>query len=86
MEETFREKWFPSISDDIEVGTMLGRYARTLSIGGFLIVTTAWGGYNLLFNNYEYSKGTRSGMINKFSEKGLIWKTYEGQMAFEGIV
>lgn len=24
-------------------------------------------------------------MINKFSKKGLIWKTYEGQMALEGI-
>ena len=25
-------------------------------------------------------------MINKISEKGLFWKTYEGQMALEGIV
>lgn len=36
-------------------------------------------------NNYEYSHGARTGMVNKMSKKGLIWKTYEGQMALEGI-
>ena len=25
-------------------------------------------------------------MVNKMSKKGLFWKTYEGQMALEGIV
>ncbi len=25
-------------------------------------------------------------MINKISKKGFVWKTYEGQMALEGIV
>lgn len=37
-------------------------------------------------NRYEYSSGTRTGMINKISKKGLFWKTFEGQMALEGIV
>ena len=31
-------------------------------------------------------KGTRVGVINKFSEKGTFWKTNEGQLALEGIV
>lgn len=37
-------------------------------------------------NRYEYSSGTRTGMINKISRKGLFWKTFEGEMALEGIV
>lgn len=67
-------------------GVFFGRWIRTIAVGGFLGWSTLWGGYKLVFNDYEYSKGTRTGMINKFSEKGLIWKTYEGQMALEGMV
>ena len=37
-------------------------------------------------NNYDYSDGVRVGVINKSSKKGYVWKTYEGQMALEGIV
>lgn len=50
-----------------------------------LIIATTIGGCNML-NNYEYSSGSRAGMINKISKKGFLWKTYEGQMALEGIV
>lgn len=39
-----------------------------------------------ILNEYTYSEGTRVGVINKFSKKGTFWKTYEGQMALEGIV
>lgn len=39
-----------------------------------------------LLNSYEYSSGSRAGVVNKVSKKGLIWKTYEGQMALEGVV
>lgn len=28
----------------------------------------------------DYSDGTRVGYIRKFSEKGLIWKSWEGEM------
>ncbi len=37
-------------------------------------------------NSLEYSQGARIGVINKFSKKGFIWKTYEGQLALEGIL
>ena len=37
-------------------------------------------------NEKEYSHGVRVGVINKFANKGFFWKTYEGQMALEGIV
>lgn len=36
-------------------------------------------------NRVQYGDGVRAGMINKVSKKGVIWKTYEGQMALEGI-
>lgn len=39
----------------------------------------------MMCNNAEYSNGVRTGMINKFSKKGYLVKTYEGQMALEGI-
>ncbi len=55
--------------------------AATLGFGAFL-------GYKTIGNSIDYSQGTRVGVINKLSEKGLIssWKTYEGEMALEGLV
>ncbi len=38
-----------------------------------------------LLNHVEYGDGVRAGMINKISKRGYIWKTYEGQMALEGL-
>nr|MBI4157176.1 hypothetical protein [Candidatus Woesearchaeota archaeon] len=52
---------------------------------GFLVFVLG-GGCGSYTNSHEYSNGIRTGMINKISKKGLIWKTYEGQMALEGIV
>lgn len=34
----------------------------------------------------NYSTGQRAGTITKFSERGLIWKSNEGQMILGGIV
>jgi len=33
----------------------------------------------------DYSDGERSGILQKFSEKGLIFKTHEGELAMEGM-
>lgn len=30
--------------------------------------------------NWEYSSGSRSGVIQKLSKKGVIWKTWEGEV------
>lgn len=96
---TLRQKWFPNYDDAVEITNqkeetcdykkdysylfqLFGRWARTLFLSGALI----WGGYQGIGNNIKYSEGTRTGMINKISEKGLIWKTSEGQIALEGIV
>ena len=54
---------------DIKLGSVLGTIA--------LAVATTIGGCKVL-NNYEYSSGSRAGMVNKMSHKGIIWKTYEG--------
>ncbi len=37
------------------------------------------------FANKTYSEGNRTGVITKLSCKGLIWKTYEGQMNVGGM-
>lgn len=34
----------------------------------------------------EYSMGERTGDVYKFSEKGLIWKSWEGEMYLGGVV
>ena len=56
-----------------------------IAIAGALVIG-APAGCNLVGNNWEYSHGTRIGVINKYSNKGMVWKTYEGEMALEGIV
>lgn len=61
---------------------MIGKGALELAV----IIGIGWGACNAVGNNIEYSHGERTGMINKVSEKGLIWETYEGQLALEGIV
>ncbi|MEX2017323.1 MAG: hypothetical protein WD876_02520 [Candidatus Pacearchaeota archaeon] len=80
---TFRQRWFPSLEDAIDndnIMSCFGRWARTLFVGGFL----AWTGYQTIGNNIDYSQGQRVGVINKVSEKGLIWTTKEGQLSLEG--
>ena len=34
---------------------------------------------------FIYSKGYRAGLLQKFSEKGLIFKTYEGEMILSSV-
>jgi hypothetical protein len=42
------------------------------------LVLTAWTAITL---NWSYSKGTRTGYVQKFSKKGWICKTWEGEIA-----
>ena len=34
---------------------------------------------------FTYSKGYRSGLLQKFSEKGMVFKTYEGEMVLSSV-
>ena len=36
-------------------------------------------------SNWTYSKGSRSGYIVKITKKGVIWKTFEGQLNLGGV-
>ena len=38
------------------------------------------GGYALFLFKFNYSEGFRVGTIGKFSQKGFVFKTWEGQM------
>src|SRR3990172_3610788 len=61
------------------------RLSRVITLAGALLI----GGCNYAcqkLNSYDYSEGTRVGIVNKASEKGLFWKTYEGEMVLEGLV
>jgi preprotein translocase subunit SecF len=37
-----------------------------------------------MYRNYNYSTGTRSGSLVKISEKGWLFKTYEGELNLAG--
>ncbi len=63
-------------------GLLFYRWIRSLFLASVLL----YGTYQGIGNTIDYSRGQKTGMINKVSETGLFWKTYEGQMALEGIV
>ncbi len=91
---TFRQRWFPTLDDTKEIVKARGgsvydfavvrqlfwRWTRSLVLAGVL----TYGGCQVAGNNIEYSEGQRVGVVNKISEKGLIWKTKEGQLSLEG--
>lgn len=45
------------------------------------LLVLAAGGYLFLIFNWSYSDGDRAGYLQKFSHKGWICKTYEGELA-----
>ena len=49
-----------------------------------LIVAVVSGGVYLLWSNWTYSDGTRTGYLMKISTKGYVFKTYEGQLNLGG--
>lgn len=52
-----------------------------LLIGLLLLLALMIGGYYLLGN---YSTGTRAGVVQKLSHKGILFKTWEGQLNLGG--
>lgn len=61
------------------------RRSRKLLFGivAILIVVAASTVYYRYF--FVYSEGTRVGILYKFSKKGAVFKTYEGEMVLPGI-
>ena len=63
--------------------TSAGRVARrTLLVIGLLLVVFAVGFY--FWRTYTISEGTRTGTLFKISKKGVVFKTYEGQLHLGG--
>jgi hypothetical protein len=57
-----------------------GRVARLALVLAALVVIVA-GGWTWLTLSWAYSEGERAGVLQKFSKKGWICKTYEGEVA-----
>jgi len=53
---------------------------------GFIVVLVALlAGYTWLVLNWSYSTGERAGYVQKFSQKGWLCKTWEGELAIVAI-
>jgi len=59
-------------------------FFKKLFIGIGLLALLAGIGY-LVFANMTYSDGSRTGELVKISEKGMVFKTYEGQLQLGGV-
>ena len=58
----------------------------SLWLVGFLVVAFAlFAGYTWLALNWSYSSGERAGYVQKFSQKGWLCKTWEGELAIVAI-
>src|SRR5436190_22836820 len=52
----------------------------------FVFILLAVGTFLIYWNYYNtYSEGNRSGVLQKFSKKGNIFKTYEGELIMSSI-
>jgi len=73
------------ISEKIDAGVKRTKsFFRRLLIGLLVLAVLAGGAY-MLYANYTYSEGTRAGNLIKISKKGMLFKTYEGQLKLGGI-
>ena len=63
-----------------------GKSRAGLWIAGLLLAVAAlFAGYTWLTLSWSYSKGERAGYVQKFSKKGWICKTWEGELAMVAI-
>ena len=54
-------------------------------IGFIILLLALLAGYTWLVLNWSYSTGERAGYVQKFSQKGWLCKTWEGEMAIVAI-
>lgn len=71
-------------------GSLFERFMRIIvdNLGGAMVVSTVI--LTLAFSfvpvYYTYSDGTKTGTLTKITQKGFIFKTYEGQLNLGGMV
>jgi hypothetical protein len=74
-----------SINKGIETGKKaVSSFVRKLLWTVLILAVLAGIGY-LVFANMNYSVGSRAGELIKVSEKGVVFKTYEGQLSLGGL-
>ena len=61
------------------------RKARNTLILGLLAVVAAFALYFFLATRWSYSSGERAGYVQKFSKKGWVCKTWEGEIAMASL-
>jgi hypothetical protein len=59
-------------------------FFQKLFLSIFLLIVLFVAGF-ILYSNYTYSDGNRAGILIKFSKKGYIFKTHEGELNLGGI-
>ncbi len=61
------------------------RLVKKVGYWGVFIIMVAFAAFIYFKYAFTYSKGYRSGLLQKFSEKGLIFKTYEGELILSSV-
>jgi hypothetical protein len=61
-------------------GSEIGKKMIKIALLLIVIVAVLCTGYMMVVLNWSYSKGERIGYVQKFSEKGWIFKTWEGEL------
>jgi hypothetical protein len=55
------------------------------TLGFLLVAALLFAGYTWLSLTWAYAKGERAGYIQKFSKKGWVCKTWEGELAMVAV-
>jgi hypothetical protein len=61
-------------------GGEIKKRAIKLAVLLFVVAVVLCAGYVMIVLNWSYSKGERIGYVQKFSEKGWLCKTWEGEL------
>ena len=73
-----------SLLEQSNIARQKGRYWRKIRNIVFLVLFfgfISWGGISYY---YPYSKGTKTGKLNRLVIEGLVFKTYEGDLILSG--
>jgi hypothetical protein len=57
------------------------RWLKRVVIWGLVLLIVLGGAWTWFSLNWSYSEGERAGILQKFSRKGWLCKTYEGELA-----
>jgi hypothetical protein len=61
-------------------GEQIGKKVLKIAVLLIIAVVIITAGYLTIVLNWSYSKGERIGYVQKFSEKGWLCKTWEGEL------